>query len=191
MPLLCVLIFAFSTPYSAAVRSLIISTAAFFTFLLPILAMLFQYKTGLVSDLYISDRKQRMPSYVISLLSYIVCVWCFKNMNVEPLFIFIFSCSLLSVIVLIIINLWWKISAHACGVGSLCGTVFTLSFFSQSNPVMLFCSVILLAGLVTASRLILKAHTISQVAAGFFNGLFFSMLPMFIFILLREKVIAP
>ncbi|MDR2683882.1 MAG: hypothetical protein LBB53_00690, partial [Prevotellaceae bacterium] len=57
--------------------------------------------------------------------------------------------------------------------------VFSFAFFTNGNPVLLFCSVILTAGLVITSRLILKAHTLGQVTAGFFNGLFFSLLPVF------------
>jgi hypothetical protein len=101
-----------------------------------------------------------------------------KEGSIEPFFILLFCCSILSVICLIIINFWWKISAHACGVGTLCGMVFSMSYFFCNNPIMLFGAVLLTAGLVTTSRLILKAHTLGQITAGFFDGLFFSLLPL-------------
>ncbi|MDR0828872.1 MAG: hypothetical protein LBN95_02010 [Prevotellaceae bacterium] len=181
IPLYCALIFVNIEPYSyyyeLIYKIIIVSAVAIFTLIIPSLALLIMRKTGLISSIYLSNRKERLPIYIISLFSAICCVQGLNYLKVEPVFVLIFSCALMSIVALSIINFWWKISAHACGVGILCGAVFSLAFFLGSNPVTLFCAVILAAGLTITSRLILQAHTPAQLIAGFFNGLFFSLLP--------------
>ena len=63
------------------------------------------------------------------------------------------------------------------GVGGLLGGVMSVSYFiEKSNPFYLFMAIFLIAGLVGASRLILRRHTFGQVVAGFFLGFVISFL---------------
>ena len=183
IPLYLAVIFVNSLPfallYSSAYKIVILGTIAIFTCIIPIFCMFFQYLTGSISNFYIEERKKRTPIYALSLISCIICVFCLVYLRIEPFFLFIFVSSLIAVLVLAVVNLKWKISAHGCGAGVLCGAIFAFAYYLSANSVLLFCAVIFIAGTIMTSRLALKAHTLWQVAAGFLVGLLFSVLPMF------------
>ena len=187
IPLYCAVIFVNSLPYSilysTAYKILIIAIIAFFTCGIPILVMLFKYLNGSISDFYIKERKKRTPIYIISFVCCVICAVNLINLHIEPFFLFIFASSSMSIFVLAAINMKWKISAHSCGAGILCGTVFASAYYLFANPVFLFCSVIFISGTVISARLALNAHTVGQTTAGFFVGLIFSLLPIIIIIL--------
>ena len=71
-----------------------------------------------------------------------------------------------------VVSLWWKISAHATGIGGLVALVYQLHVqgLSAFDMFWLLCFTILLAGALGTSRLILKRHTLPQVLAGFACG---------------------
>jgi membrane-associated phospholipid phosphatase len=88
---------------------------------------------------------------------------------------------LMSVVVVMLVNHWWKISAHMSGIGGLLGAVITLTYYFKDNTMWLYMALFVIAGLVAFSRLKLKAHTIWQVLAGFFVGfLCLGAYPLFI-----------
>jgi len=83
-------------------------------------------------------------------------------------------------------NLFTKISMHALGMGGLLGmTILTMLLFSyntftidlgsfgllEMSTSALLMIVILLAGIVCTSRLILKAHSLQDLYSGFIIGL--------------------
>jgi len=187
IPLFLALIFVNSLPfavfYSNAYKIFILGTIAIFTCIVPVLFMLFKYLTGSISDFYVKEREKRTPIYIMSFMSYVLCVVYLIRLQIAqtaPFFLFVFISSLVGVLVIMTINFKWKISAHACGAGVLCGAVFAFAYYLAANPVLLFCSVILIAGTIISSRLALKAHTFGQVVSGFFVGLIFSVLPIII-----------
>jgi len=186
IPLYCAIIFVNSLPfavfYSQIYKIFILGTIVIFTCIIPILFMLFKYLIGSISNFYVEDKKQRTSIYTVSFFSYLICVAGLIHLQIAqtaPIFLLVFVSSLIGVLVIAVINFQWKISAHACGAGVLCGAVFAFAHYLSSNPVLLFCSVILIAGTIISARLALKVHTLGQVAAGFFVGLIFSVLPMF------------
>ena len=70
-----------------------------------------------------------------------------------------------------IINVWWKISTHTAAIGGVAGALIACSGIFLFNPTWWFCLVMLVAGMVGTSRMILRQHTLSQVLGGFGIGL--------------------
>jgi membrane-associated phospholipid phosphatase len=63
------------------------------------------------------------------------------------------------------------------GIGGLIGGAMSVSYFvERTNPYFMFMGLFILAGLVGASRLILRRHTFPQVVAGFLLGAVISFL---------------
>ena len=76
-----------------------------------------------------------------------------------------------AILITAIISRYWKISAHAVGIGGLCGCCALLNLhYLQPNLFMVLIVSILLAGIVLSSRVYLQAHTLSQVYAGWVLG---------------------
>ena len=142
-----------------------------FTGLLPALPIWLLMKRGEVNDLFISKREERTMPYLFSFMAYVFWALFMWRTLQFPMFIVAMGMgSAVSIFIIILINLRWKISAHAAGMGGLCGSVFGVCYRTAINPVWFLAIILLISALVAFSRLELKAHTPGQVLAGFVVG---------------------
>ena len=163
-------------------RLIAISGTFIFTGILPALPIWLMMKRGEVNDLFISKREERTMPYLFSLMSYFFwTLFMWKTLQL-PLFIVAMAMgSVVSILIIVLINLKWKISAHGAGVGGLSGAIFGVCYRTAINPVWLLVLVIFISGVVSLSRLELKAHTPGQVLAGFVVGFIAVFTPCFFF----------
>ncbi len=93
------------------------------------------------------------------------------KMPVSPFFkVFLISGALL-IVLLSIISLKWSISLHLSALGAILGAILALSFRMGLNPVWWIICIILAAGLVGTSKMLLAKQTMLQLIAGFILGL--------------------
>ena len=155
----------------------IMTPVILFSFVIPGILIYVVYKLKLISDLSLKIRKERFIPYTIVLVSYLIMIFYYYRIGMPSWFLMLAASSIAVILIAIFITIWWKISAHMFGVGGLLGGVMSVSYFiEKSNPFYLFMAIFLIAGLVGASRLILRRHTFGQVVAGFFLGLVISFL---------------
>ena len=122
-----------------------------------------------------------MP-YLFSLLAYIFWVlFLWRTLQFPMEFVLLAIGSIVSVVLMVFINLKWKISAHTAGMGGLIGGIFGVAFVAAINPVWIITAAIIIAGLVAISRILLKAHTLSQVSGGFFLGFACVFIPVIVY----------
>ena len=153
-----------------------------FTGILPALPIWLLMKRGEVNDLFISKREERTMPYLFSLMAYFFWALFMWRTLQFPLFIVAMGMgSALSILIIVLINLKWKISAHAAGIGGLSGAIFGVCFRTAINPVWLLVLVLFISGVVSLSRLELKAHTPGQVLAGYVVGFIMVFTPCFLF----------
>ena len=118
-------------------------------------------------DLSMEKNTDRVLALLLSV------VWCYvgyfllKRLPVFPVYNVFLIGSVLVQIALVPVSMRWKISTHMAAIGGLIGGVLGLSFRILENPAQLLSVLILTAGLVGTSRLVLSKHTGSQVYAGF------------------------
>ena len=148
-----------------------------FTCLLPALSI------GLLSlsprfDLKMEKSTDRILPLLISSICYYLGYLMLERMPLFPLFNLFLIASVLVQIALILVSLKWKISAHSAAIGGLTGAFMAMSFRLQENPVLILCFLILAAGMVGTSRLVLQKHTRSEIYAGF--GLGFLILDLIV-----------
>ena len=90
----------------------------------------------------------------------------------EPLFMNITYLMSAILIVTVVITWFWKISAHAIGIGCASGFLFLLYETSPTSSLFMAMVIsILLAGIIISARLYLEAHTPKQVYWGYFMGI--------------------
>ena len=153
-----------------------------FTGILPALPIWLMMKRGDVNDLFISKREERTMPYLFSFMAYVFWALFMWRTLQFPMFIVAMGMgSAVSIFIIVFINLKWKISAHAAGMGGLCGSVFGVCYRTAINPVWFFAVILLISGLVALSRLELKAHTPGQVLAGFVVGFIMVFTPGLLF----------
>ncbi|WP_352423658.1 hypothetical protein [Proteiniphilum sp.] len=150
---------------------LIITPVALFSFAIPAILIFVLFKMGIISDLSLKIRSERIYPYVITLISYSVMIFFYYRMRMPTWFLMVMVSTVAIMMVAILITLKWKISAHMFGIGGLIGGAMSVSYFVEhSNPYFMFMGLFIIAGLVGTSRLILKRHTLAQVIAGFLLG---------------------
>ena len=168
--------------FPTSYRLFAIAGTVLFTCILPSLPILFMMKNRQISDIFISKREERTMPYLFSLLAYIFWVlFLWRTLQFPMEFVLLAIGSIVSVVRMVFINLKWKISAHTAGMGGLIGGIFGVAFVAAINPVWIITAAIIIAGLVAISRILLKAHTLSQVIGGFFLGFACVFIPVIVY----------
>ena len=137
--------------------------ALIFGLILPISVFVYlRFKGKIINDDATAKDERTLP-YVIGIglaINALILAFIFE---LHPLIIALWFSYIVTQIVMVIINLYWKISAHLIGVGIPFATFF---FLFQSDVFYL----ILIPIIVGWARLTLKVHTPMQVFFGFLLG---------------------
>ncbi|WP_025763019.1 hypothetical protein [Dyadobacter tibetensis] len=147
------------------------------TFVAPAVVVYYMQRFGLISSLHIDKLSQRRLPYLATILIYAAATfffgWYFQPIaNLAPQIGFLLGSVTLSLVVVALVSLYWKISAHATGMGGALGILGALfvRFHEQALlPYLLIC--IILTGFLLGARLQLNAHTPRQILAGLASGL--------------------
>lgn len=155
-----------STRWMAVVATFIITGV----FPMLVIGLLFYMRR--ISDLGVNERNDRLIPYVVAILCYAGCAVYFFRANAPAWFAMFFAGAGLAVLVSTVVNLWWKISGHLAAMGGIVAVLFRIVANGvcavDFTPVISV--VILVAGIVGTSRILLGRHTLMQVVAGFANG---------------------
>lgn len=155
-----------------SLRWTVVGTVFLITCVVPALAIMLMYWMGIVSAPALNNRTERYIPYVITMLCYFGAAFYLHSIH-APMWMTMFMVgggivALLSCIV----NIWWKISAHAAAMGGLTALTFRIAYDGvYVHPIMpwVLCAVVL-CGVLGTSRIVLERHTFGQVMAGTANG---------------------
>ncbi|HSH64559.1 MAG TPA: hypothetical protein VLB84_01880, partial [Bacteroidia bacterium] len=154
------------------IKLIIITITFFFTFLLPAINAFVLLKMGRIKSLEMESREERVIPYGSAVLYYLALLYLFHNTNYIAIFKMVILGAAICIILTLIINTKWKISAHTVGIGGLAGAVLGILYRLQIDMESIFFLVILASGLTGYARLKLNAHTPAQVYTGFVLGFF-------------------
>jgi len=140
------------------------------TFLIPLLISLFLLNRKLINSLEMETQQERTIPYSTTIIFYIFTLYMLKQAPIPPIVFNFLIGATLSIIIAFVINLKWKVSAHMIGIGGIVGALLCVSIMLEIYITPFFIFFLLVAGLVGSARLVLKAHTPSQVYAGFLIG---------------------
>jgi membrane-associated phospholipid phosphatase len=169
-------IFAFTLETEVVNTIVTILVAFIFGFAAQIILFVYLRKHGKIVDLDATVKEERTYPFLISVGFYLVGLIILILFKINPISIAFWFCYVSNTLVTIIINKYWKISAHAMGVAGPLAAI-TYAF----GPMTLVFSIIIF--LVGWSRIQLKVHTFSQVIA----GILFAFASTYIQILLVVK----
>ena len=151
-------------------RALFLMTLTF-TFLLPLLNALLMLRMKQIASLNMETRKERRIPLLVTAFFFVTEYYVLYNKAVPSLLKLLILSAAISVVITVICNLFFKISAHMVGIGGLCGGMFVLGYILHfQNAVPLMIALVFIAGLVGMARLQLNAHTPFEVFSGFILG---------------------
>lgn len=148
---------------------------------IPVIAIFLLSKLKVISDPKLNERTDRTWPYIIETACFIGLAVYLNHINAPAWLSLFLIGGAVALIVLTVVNRWWKISGHATGMGGLCALIFYLMLSGNSiyDLQWEFLAAVIVSGLVCTSRLVLQRHTLMQVTAGFVNGfLWVVLLPM-------------
>ena len=85
--------------------------------------------------------------------------------------------AIFALVVVTLINLKWKISAHLTGIGGLLGGVCSFALYYSTLPLGLILTILAASLILMYARLYLHAHTPLQVVCGLLLGLLSTFIP--------------
>lgn len=142
-----------------------------FTLFIPALFIFVLKKMRYIRDYSLSYAADRTLPYIIFIISNVSLTFFFYNSHVFYWTLGLIAAPAFIAFVGMIINFFWKISAHMLGIGGLVGGVLSVCFnVKASNPMILFAILFVLAGFLGVCRLYLKANSAAQVYVGFIIG---------------------
>jgi hypothetical protein len=177
MPTLCMFVLFqvhgyLSLILSPTARLMLYGLVFFNTFLVPLLVSLALLKRGLISSLHMDTTNERRIPLLITAFTYTFTYYLLRKISLSPVIYVSLMGAIMALIIHIVVNLKWKISAHMTGFGGLLGTIFGFAFRLHQDLTILICFLFIIAGILGAARLLITNHTPAQIYTGFMNGFF-------------------
>lgn len=152
-------------------KLLLLGMVAVMTFLFPVMSVLLMRRAGLVSDLQLPRREERIAPYLATLLYGGMALYLLYRTPLHPIAHALFIGILCAMGLSALITYWWKISAHMVGIGGLVGALFAVHAVHGVDVFAPLVLAIALAGALGTARLLTSDHTHAQVHAGLLLGL--------------------
>lgn len=160
---------------------------ALFTLIMPVLMILLLYRFGIIGSVKLDRREDRKLPLFITLVFHGINFYFLNKVNLPALYYLFLIGGFFALITTLFITRFWKISMHMTGIGGLCGSVVVCAIVWPVDLRLLLALLFLLAGTNGSARLILNAHTPTQVSAGFFAG-FLAQLALLLVTWLTHKI---
>ena len=154
-----------------AYKLTVLALVYLFTILVPTLLIHFYRNYHGWTLIELGKKERRVVPYLLSIVSYFVCYYVMHRFNIPHFMSNILMAALVIQILCALINVWWKISTHTAAIGGVAGALQAFAVIFGFNPIGWLCFVIVLAGMVGSSRMILRQHSLRQVCYGFLLGL--------------------
>ncbi|REA59960.1 hypothetical protein DSL64_16280 [Dyadobacter luteus] len=158
------------------------------TFVAPAVIIYYFHRFGLVSSLHVDNLRERRLPYLVTIIIYGFATYLFGWQlqpigELAPQISIILAGVTFSLLFVGAVSLFWKISAHATGIGGAVGMI--VAFLMRFDETLLFIPLlmtIVTGGFLVSARLYLNAHTPAQVLAGVTGGLAIGLGTVFFFL---------
>lgn len=141
-----------------------------FTVLLPVLMIFMLLRYDMISSIYLNRREDRIYPIIFALIFQVANYYFVTRAQLPGPYLYFLISGIFSLLIILIITYYWKVSLHMAGVGGVCGAFFALAVIWPVDLRLLMACFFLMAGITGSSRLFLKAHDSAQLAVGFFLG---------------------
>ncbi len=137
--------------------------------ILPLVLFFILMKMKIVSDIDVTDRNERHSPYLASMVTLLLGTIWLNGSGYEGYAKIFYFATLVNLILLYFINIFWKMSAHAMSAACMTAAAYITS------PVIFILSAVLLTA-IGWSRIHLGKHTFLQVLAGALSGFIITLI---------------
>jgi len=166
-------------PFDA--KKIIITIVAINTLALPLLMIPLFYRLNIIKSIQMHGHRERIIPMAFTLIPYLFSYYFLNRLPiVAEIPVFMLGASI-TIALALIVSIWWKVSIHMIGIGGMAGLFFALSIRFYVDVSWYLVAIVLAAGVIAWSRLVLNAHKPSQVYSGFAIGWISIALSMLLF----------
>ncbi len=145
---------------------LILITSAIF----PAITLYGMYRFKLISNLQMDRKEERLYPYTATTIFFFLSAYMIWQINISPVYYYcLLGASILALLTLLI-NIFWKISAHTVSIGGVLGILIALQEVLLIDILWLIAIIIFLGGMLGFARLRAGTHTQAQIYAGYVIG---------------------
>lgn len=146
------------------------------TLVIPSLAIALLSTLKIVNKLHLDDQRSRIIPIVVVTICYGVCAYMLSGVMLAFLIKKFIYAALGCLLLVFVVNFYWKISLHLTAMGGLIAMLFVLNFSGFANLYLTSIIFILLSGALGSAVLQMGDHNIWQVGVGFIGGFLISIL---------------
>jgi hypothetical protein len=140
------------------------------TGIIPVIMVVVLRITGRVKSFMLNSKEERNMPYLLTTLLYFFCFYNFYKLNVNGIILnYLLACTIILLMVTLI-NRFYKISIHMAGMGALTGLIAVMTYYNSADIRYLLIVVLILSGLVATARMFAGAHTFWQLILGYLGG---------------------
>ncbi|MBK7946078.1 MAG: hypothetical protein IPJ85_12595 [Flavobacteriales bacterium] len=144
----------------------VLMMVALMTIAFPLTSALLLMRAGLVSNLEMPRRQERIGPYAMSLMYYGMTAYLLARTPLHPMAFSLFIGAAIALLFTTLITLRWKISAHMVGIGGCLGAIVALGQAHALNAFAPIAAIAVVAGALGTARLLASDHSPAQVYAG-------------------------
>jgi hypothetical protein len=138
--------------------------------IVPILVVLLLKVMGKVQSVLLNVQDERNIPYLVTASIYLFDFYFLSRLHTPPIIrAYVLACACIVVLV-VVINHYYKISIHGASLGALAAIVIGSAGFSMIDVRYALLAVFLITGITLTARLFLYAHTTGQVLSGWLLG---------------------
>jgi len=170
-------------PINAANALPVLGAIFVLTFLIPIFSIGMLKITKSISSIKLEDHRERfMPFFFIAVYYGLTAYLFAYKLQLSEVVVVVFCATAAVILLVAVISLGYKISAHAAGAWGVVGYLVSIHFkFPGGNLLYPLIASILIAGLISSSRLAVNSHQPSEVYLGGLLGFITCFISIFIF----------
>lgn len=152
------------------------------SYLIPLLILFLFKKMEMIQSYHLHGIEERkFPLLLFAFISVLMSRMLFKMQYINDLAFYFVAGALALVLSYLFLWLQRKVSIHTLGVGSMIGFVMYISYSYQLNLLWILGILFLFFGVMARARLVLKAHTFSEVILGLMIGIFTQLIVPYFF----------
>lgn len=151
-------------------RWITLGMVALMTIGFPLTSMLLLMRTGMLTDLTMPTRQERIAPYAMTLAYYGMAWYLLGRSPLHPAAVALATGAFLALFATLVITLRWKISAHMVGIGGALGAMIGLQSAHGLSLFVPIAVLIVMIGALGTARLIDGDHSPAQIYAGALLG---------------------
>ncbi len=148
------------------------------TLIVPVLFLFFMLKTGRVSDIQVTRKKERYLPLLVTLIFYVTTYVVLSNLGLSRALLTFLLVGIIALTMSFLVNLFWKISMHMIGISGVFGAFYSLTLQYNLDFNNYFIWLFLACGLLGTARIRLNQHTPAQIFSGVLLGFLCGAIPV-------------